>query len=1070
MSHPVYALNLFNISNRDEYLAYSRRSAKEVQAHGGRVLALGKFRDVVVGDIAPRTALILVEWASQEAFDSYCHDPALADLHPHRVNGTSDYVWHLFDKLEDLRPLLHLMPRYQSETDGLIEPRDRQYGDYNTMVVAESRGHYPLPFPPDNRPQQSAIASGANTSLQCYQDDDSVPVAPILSLETQLITGAADPALPHLKRDLDKALALDMAVAFIQKSGLEALKQQYRDFLARGGRARLLTGDYLDITDPDALQELLDWGGQLDLRVFQVKGGSFHLKAYLFHFAENRGAAYIGSSNLTALALGEGIEWNIRTGSAQTEPTFQQICHSFNQLFHHKQVTPVTPAWLKSYRQRRKIPAISSAGVVPEPALPPVTPHPVQQRALAALEQTRRAGNHAGLVVLATGLGKTWLAAFDSNRPEYRRILFIAHREEILAQAKATFRRIHPNAYFGDFTGKEKWPEADILFASIQTIGQQNHLRHFERDDFDYIVIDEFHHAAAASYQAVLDYFTPQFLLALTATPERSDGRDILTLCQENLVFRCDLFEAIQQDLLCPLHYFGIPDDLDYRQIAWRSSRFDEEALTQATATTRWAEQVYAHYRTWAGQKILAFCCSRRHADFMAQFFQGKGVRAVAVHSGPQSAPRGTSLERLASDELDLICTVDMFNEGVDLPAIDTIMMLRPTESSIIWLQQLGRGLRKCAGKSYLTVIDTIGNHRVFLNGLRALFDLPPGDQALAEIINKIKSQTLELPSGCSVCYDLQAIDILQALLHQNPSADIIGAAYHDFQQRYGQRPTALQLFHMGYNPRSIKKAYGSWSQFVWMRQDLPGLTEQHFKAVQPLLLRLESLPITNAGPLALLLALLSNDAFPDSLDIATLAEAVERIMSRSAILRSELPGTPDIIDFLEQQAIPEWLTGQSPRARIYFHYESRQFGWAGPNLGDSAAALRSIMREIIDWRLAEYIERRKGEPGELITGFRCKVNQTHGRPILHPLDRKKYPDIPTGWHNVRVAGSLYRANFVKIAVNVLKDPQSDANVLGDVIKRMFGEQAGQSGHHLFVRFIPDAEGTLEMIPETTTS
>ena len=209
---------------------------------------------------------------------------------------------------------------------------------------------------------------------------------------------------------------------------------------------------------------------------------------------------------------------------------------------------------------------------------PPPEPHDIQKQSLAALTATREAGNSAGLVVLATGLGKTWLSAYDSSRPEFRKVLFVAHRDEILTQAMQTYRRIRPDARLGRYTGTEKLPDADVLFASIQTLGRQQHLDLFSPDSFDYVVVDEFHHAAARTYRRLIDHFTPKFLLGLTTTPERMDGGDLLGLCQENLVFRCDVMAGIRQKLLCPFHYFGVPDEVDYANIPWRNSRFDEEA------------------------------------------------------------------------------------------------------------------------------------------------------------------------------------------------------------------------------------------------------------------------------------------------------------------------------------------------------------------------------------------------------------------------------------------------------------------------------------------------------------
>ena len=407
------------------------------------------------------------------------------------------------------------------------------------------------------------------------------------------------------------------------------------------------------------------------------------------------------------------MEWNYRVLRADADRGFADVAAAFEDLFVHPKTRPVDVDWIDAYRERRgPVSPQRVVEVIEESPEPPPAPHFIQQEALAALKATREAGNEAGLVVLATGLGKTWLAAFDSASEEFRRVLFVAHREEILTQAMQTFRRIRPRARLGLYTGKEKSPDANVLFASIQTLGRTHHLGQFAREQFDYIIVDEFHHAAARTYRRLIEYFTPRFLLGLTATPERMDGGDLLALCQENLVFRRDLVAGIEAGLLCPFRYFGVPDDVDYSNIPWRSNRFDEEELTKAVATTRRAQNALEQFRQRAGSRTLGFCCSQRHADFMADYFSENGVRAVAVHSGQRSAPRASALEALADGRLDILFAVDMFNEGLDIPSVDTVLMLRPTESNVIWLQQFGRGLRQSQGKSELKVIDYIGNHR----------------------------------------------------------------------------------------------------------------------------------------------------------------------------------------------------------------------------------------------------------------------------------------------------------------------------------------------------------------------
>ena len=476
----------------------------------------------------------------------------------------------------------------------------------------------------------------------------------------------------------------------------------------------MLTGDYLDVTEPRALHQILDWAEEfpelVEPRVFVTKPLGFHPKAYVI-YRKHDTTAYIGSSNLTKHALRSGIEWNQRISANSSDSTLQQIKHEFERLFTHKNTIELDDVWIQQYIKRRpdRVAAGSAQGVdlEAEPSTAAPEPHAIQQEALEALAETRRTGNQAGLVVLATGLGKTWLSAFDSA--DFDRVLFVAHREEILRQALNTFRKIHPSASLGTYGGGDRDRSADVVFASVQTLGRQEHLLQFGKQSFDYVVIDEFHHASASTYRRVIDHFEPQFLLGLTATPERSDGGDLLALCGENLVFQCDLVAGINRNLLSPFRYYGVPDDVDFSNIPWRSGRFDPEALEHAVATETRAENAYEQWSKRRNQKTMAFCVSKNHADFMTDFFVRKGVRCAAVHSGETSAPRTQTLKELEDGQLDIVFAVDMFNEGIDVPSIDTVLMLRPTESKILWLQQFGRGLRLSDGKSHLSVIDYIG-------------------------------------------------------------------------------------------------------------------------------------------------------------------------------------------------------------------------------------------------------------------------------------------------------------------------------------------------------------------------
>lgn len=625
--------------------------------------------------------------------------------------------------------------------------------------------------------------------------------------QARLATGADYPLLPLIAKGIDDAESVDLAIAFAMASGVQLIEPWFRDLLDRGGRLRIVVGDYMDVTEPAALRRLSDLDGAA-VRVFEAGTGSFHPKAWLFRAANGQGAAIVGSSNLSRTALTSGVEWNLHS-----EDAGDAVGTAFEALWAHPKTKPLTAEWMAAYAARRRaapLPELAQRIVSDEPPTAAPEPHEIQRAALAALVDTRRAGRRAGLVVLATGLGKTWLAAFDSK--PFRRVLFIAHREEILNQAMASFRRIRPEARFGRFDGNDKDEGAEILFASIQTIGRAGHLRRFAPDAFDYIVVDEFHHASATSYRGLLEHFTPQFLLGLTATPDRSDGADLLSLCGDNLVYHCDLFEGIEAGLLSPFRYLGVPDDVDYAQIPWRSSQFDPAALEAALATEARAQNAFEQFSLLREGPAIGFCCSVRHAEFMADYFVARGFRAVAVHSGSTSAPRATSLDQLGRGEIDILFAVDMFNEGVDVPNIGTVMMLRPTESVILWLQQLGRGLRRVEGK-LLRVIDYIGNHRIFLTKLRALLNAGPGDRSLSVKLDQILDGTLALPEGCSVTYDLKVIEILRDLLRPKSDTDDLEAQYRDFRLRHGQRPTAAEMARMGFDPS--RNGHGGWFDFV---------------------------------------------------------------------------------------------------------------------------------------------------------------------------------------------------------------------------------------------------------------
>lgn len=874
--------------------------------------------------------------------------------------------------------------------------------------------------------------------------------------------GVDDPLLPHFLAYLNRAIAADFCVAFVRMSGLLLIQEHLRDLLDRGGRVRFLTGDYLDVTEPEALANLLDLNGSIDLRIFETQQVSFHPKGYVFYFPDGSATALIGSSNLSASALREGIEWNYKVVNTDNPKGITVIERTFDRLFTDPSAKLVNHSWVQFYRKRRRPLEQSNSTIVAESFEILPEPHNIQLEALNALALTRRDGYAAGLVVLATGLGKTWLSAFDCSRPEFRRILFVAHREEILSQALKTFRRIRPDSILGRYTGTEKSQDADILFASVQTIGRQSHLKSFSKDYFDYIVIDEFHHAAAATYRRIIDHFTPKFLLGLTATPERTDGGDLLGLCQENLVYRCDLRRGISEGLLSPFHYFGVPDDVDYRNIPWRNNRFDEEELTRAIATEKRAKNALEQLKSRGGVRTLAFCCSQRHCDFMADFFSQSGLRSVAVHSGERSAPRAASLEALEAGRLDIVCAVDMFNEGVDIPNVDTILMLRPTESAILWLQQFGRGLRRAEHKSHLCVIDYIGNHRSFLNKPRTLLDLPAGDSCISNALNLLSAGQFSLPPGCAVTYELQSIDILRSLLRQTTNVDALQTYYLDFRERHGRRPTAIEVFHEGFRPRSVRQTHGSWLHYVKAMGDLNLFGEEIPSLAIEFLNEMEVTRMTKSFKMLAIIAMLDEDALPGAISIDALAAAFAKRVERSGKLRNDvgasLSSRSELAKLLEHNPIAAWTGGGSSERKNYFTQIKGNFTSRFDVPAQFRSVFQELVRELADWRLAEYLGRGV-DCAENEGTFTCKVSHSGGRPILVLPDRANHSQLPIGWTDVEVDDRILQVHIDSVEINVARQSGRETNQLGAILTGWFGPDVGRPGTNFRVLFEPLENG-----------
>jgi superfamily II DNA or RNA helicase/diadenosine tetraphosphate (Ap4A) HIT family hydrolase/HKD family nuclease/SOS-response transcriptional repressor LexA len=921
---------------------------------------------------------------------------------------------------------LHVIPRYSGDVP---DPRG------GVRHVIPSRGNY------------------LEAGIDSIRGDSSVDLYDALHDETRLRTAL----LRSLRSpEFDR---IDLLVSFIMRSGLDLIADHLDDALSRGAKVRVLTTDYLSITDPDALARLLDRQEtlaidgpsdsstlKLDVRVWQDSGVSFHPKAYLFWSdSTDVAAGFVGSSNLSLSGISTGIEWNL--GISRIE----ELRASFEKLWVDERAVRLDHQLLRNYRAQRRedLPHISIArsGVALEAPTQPVAPTEIQREALVALEATRTEGHASGLVVMATGLGKTWLAAFDSTRPQFKRTLFIAHREEILRQSLEVFRKVRPDAELGMFIGSTRQPDADVIFASIQTLN--NHLGTFDTGEFDYVVVDEFHHAAASTYRTAINHFEPKFLLGLTATPERMDGADLLALCGDNLVFECSLVEGIRRGELATFSYQGLKDLTDFEPIPWRNGRFEPEALTRAVETRERANQTLDAWREFGGGPTLAFCCSISHANFMAQHFRSHGVTAVAVHSGADSSPRRDSVRQLSAGEVDIIFTIDIFNEGVDIPEIETVMMLRPTESPVIFLQQIGRGLRKTGvEKSHLRVVDFIGNHRSFLAKPRVLLSL--GGALVSsdtEAVDAARHGDFNLPPGCTVAYDLEAVDLLAAMIRTS-HGDTLADYCRSYTEDLGLRPSAVQAFRAGLNPRSARSRHGSWFELL-DHLDLLSKSERALITSHAALLRsVEKMAITKSLKLVTLRAMIQRGTLFDGDDVDALAFTSRQIVCADPRLvddvrNEELTDPCSAADDLwlahwERFPVHHLTTGDAPLFTVSEGRLSPTFE-VPEELRHAAAAL---IAELVEWRLAEYLSRRS-KPST--TAIRCKVSHSSGNPIVF-IDRERHPEIPDGPTSFTANGEHFDGNFVKVALNVATRNSEKGNALHDLLRGWFGPSAGLPG------------------------
>ena len=524
----------------------------------------------------------------------------------------------------------------------------------------------------------------------------------ILSYQHKLISNREEKIVSLIRRELENCDEFIISVAFVTLGGVTMILEQLKDLEVRGVKGKVLTGDYLTFTQPKALKKLLEFKN-IELKVLSDE--KFHAKGYFFRKGDIW-TMIVGSSNLTQTALTVNFEWNLKINSLKDGKIATEILNNFYDVFNkipaldmdslleYERVYNLSKEYTKKKKEEIR-------------EYKEITPNIMQKQALENLNNLRKY-ERKGLLISATGTGKTYLSAFDVRNANPKRVLFIAHRKTILQKAKETYENILRDKKIVIY-GEEDIDEADVVFAMIQTLSKENHMTKFSPDYFDYIVVDEVHHGGAKSYQSVLNYFIPKFLLGMTATPERGDNFDIYKLFDNNIAYEIRLHDALKEELLSPFHYFGISDiEIDGELINEKSG------IKKLTADARVNHIIEkSRFYGYSGDKIhgLIFVSRIDEALLLEEKFQERGVKAIALTGDDSDEKRERSIAQLENGEIEYIITVDIFNEGVDIPCVNQVILLRPTESSIVYIQQLGRGLRKYPDKEYVVILDFIGNY-----------------------------------------------------------------------------------------------------------------------------------------------------------------------------------------------------------------------------------------------------------------------------------------------------------------------------------------------------------------------
>ncbi|MFN7252930.1 MAG: DUF3427 domain-containing protein [Anaerobacillus sp.] len=688
----------------------------------------------------------------------------------------------------------------------------------------------------------TSIYSKLNSARSLNKEGVVRPVTPIS--QSSLFTGSHHEPnmLGELSREIQSADHIDMLVSFIKWSGLRCIIEDLRTFTDTGGKLRVITTSYMEASDYKAIIELSKLSNTEVKISYDKDRTRLHAKAYMFKRETGFTTAYIGSSNLSNPALTSGLEWNLKITEKDSFDIVKKFDATFESYWNDGEFSFFDGE--KEDDQQRLKTALSKTKLNENDDVHfhfDIQPYHFQKEILEKLEAEREVfGRTKNLLVAATGVGKTVISAFDYKRflkknKRHAKLLFVAHREEILKQSRTTFRAILRDFNFGDLLVGGNTPDSlEHLFVSIQSFNSSKLYEKTTADYYDFIIVDEFHHAAAASYQKLLSYYKPKVLLGLTATPERMDGKDVLTYFDDTIAAEMRLTAAIDRKLLSPFQYFCVTDTVDLSKLKWSRKGYEIKELENVfTSNKIRSNQIITSLRKYVTDlddvKGLGFCVSIEHAKYMAEFFSNSNIPSITLYGGVDQKVRDTAQSKLVSGEIRFIFVVDLYNEGIDIPEVNTILFLRPTESLTVFLQQLGRGLRLSEGKECLTVLDFVGQaHKnySFEEKFRALIG-----RTKHSVKHYVENGFFNIPKGCYIQLEKQAKEyILRNIKESSLTRKNLVSKLKYFEEDSGLELT-LANFLMHYH-LSIYDFYGKSGDRSFQRLRVEaGLMDEFFCA-----------------------------------------------------------------------------------------------------------------------------------------------------------------------------------------------------------------------------------------------